>query len=138
MVIPVILSEYSQEPPTERGRVKIAAGPLYDLARVHALAKDSDKLKALTKKCRNDVDKFFAGDYEEVAELILCLKGGDYIDSEWCENGGGGIAACDAYCVRRVEELPATGKRYTFEYFLKFAISKTGALVLVVSCHTSG
>jgi len=122
----------------ECGRVKIAVGPLYDLARVHALAKDSDKLKALTKKCRNDVDKFFAGDYEEVAELILCLKRKDYIDSEWCENGGGGIAACDAYSVRRVEELPVTGKRYTFEYFLKFAISKTGALVLVVSCHTSG
>lgn len=132
----MILSEYSQEPPTEYGRSKIAGGPLYDLARVHALAKDN-KLNALTKKCRNDVDKFFAGDYEEVAELILCLKEKDYIDSEWCENGGGGIAACDAYSVRRAEELPVTGKRCTFEYFLKFAISKTGALVLVVSCHTS-
>jgi hypothetical protein len=132
-----VLSEYSQDPPTEFGRSKISVGPLYDLARVQALAEDEDKLLALTKKCRNDVDKFFAGDYAEVAELIKSLKDHDYIDSEWCESGSGGIAACDAYKVRRVEEVPGTGKRETFAYFLKFAIGKAGNLVLVVSCHTS-
>ena len=57
------------------------------------------------------------------------------IDSEWCENGKGGIAACDAYTVYRVEEIPITGKQESFEYFLKFAIGKTGVVVLLVSCH---
>lgn len=132
-----VLSEYSQDPPTKFGRFKISNGPLYDLARVQSLVEDENRLKAWTKKCRNDVDKYFDGDYEEVAKLIQGIKARDYIDSEWCENGGGSIAACDAYTVRRQEEMPGTGKLTTFDYFLKFAISKTGTLVLAVSCHTS-
>lgn len=136
MVIFIVVSEYSQDPPTEFGRVKIAGGPLYELARVQVLAMNEDKLLAWTKKCRNDVDKYFAGDYAEVVELIQRLSAHHYIDSEWCENGSGGIAACDAYSVKRAEDVPATGKREIFEYFLKFAIGKTGNLVLVISCHT--
>ncbi len=136
MVTFYILSEYSQDPPTESGRAKIA-GPLYDLERVWALAQGEGNVNALTRKCRSDVDKFFDGDYAEVAALIQATKARDYLDSEWCENGSGAIAACDAYTVRRTEVVAATGKRETFEYFLKFAIGKAGNLVLVVSCHTS-
>lgn len=137
MVTFIVLSEYSQDSPTEFGRSKIAVGPLYDLARVQALVEDEDKLLAWTQKCRKDVDELFAGDYAEVAELIQSIQVHDYIDSEWCENGNGHIAACDAYKVSRLEEVPGTGKRARFVYFLKFAIGKTGNLVLVVSCHTS-
>ena len=137
MVIFVVDSEYSQGPPTEFGRFKIGASPLYDLNRVQALIEDENNLLAWTQKRRNDVFKFFSGNYAEVADLIQRLKPGDYIDSEWCENGKGRIAACDAYAVQRIEEVPTTGKRETFEYFLKFAIGKTGVLVLVVSCHAS-
>lgn len=132
-----ILSEYSQDPPAEPGRNKIASGPLYQLERVWALAQDGNAVKALTRKCRSDVDKFFDGDYAQVAALVQAIKTRDYIDSEWCENGNGGIAACDAYTVRQIEVVEATGKLATFEYFLKFAIGKAGNLVLVVSCHTS-
>lgn len=137
MVTFYVISEYSKDPPTEFGRFKISTGPLYDLARVQFLVTDENRLKAWTKKCRNDVDKYFAGDYEELAKLIQCIKARDYIDSEWCENGSSFIAACDAYTVRRQEEMPGTGRLTMFEYFLKFAISKTGTLVLAVSCHTS-
>ena len=112
-------------------------GPLYSLDRIRALAQGEDKVQALTRNCRRDVDKFFDGDYGEVAALIQAVKAGDYIDSEWCENGSGGIAACDAYSLQRSEVIPATGKVLTFEYFLKFAIAKGGGLVLVVSCHIS-
>jgi hypothetical protein len=135
MVIFIVDSEYSQSPPTEYGRFKVAGGPLYDLARVQALLQDESKLVAWTKKCRDDVFKYFSGDYSEVADLIGLLRPQDYVDSEWCENGKGRIAACDAYTVRRVEQMPVTGKRETMEYFLKFGIGKTGHLVLVVSCH---
>ncbi|NMM82414.1 hypothetical protein B2J86_16000 [Acidovorax sp. SRB_14] len=72
---------------------------------------------------------------ERVSDVILALRAGDYIDSEWCENGKGAIAACDAYRVSVTEIAPATGKPVRMEYFLKFAVSKTGALVLIVSCH---
>lgn len=137
MVTFYVLSEYSQDLPTASGRAKIAMGPLYELERVSALAQDDGNVNALTRNCRRDVDKFFDGDYAQVAALIQATKAGDYIDSEWCENGRGGIAACDAYKVRRTEVIRATGKYVTFEYFLKFAIGKAGNLVLVVSCHTS-
>ncbi len=136
MVNFIVISEYSQDPPDEFGRFKIAGGPLYGLERIQALLEDESKLVALTQKCRNDVHKYFSGDLAEVVDLMQRLNPSDYRDSEWCESGKGSIAACDAYTVRRTEEVPATGKRATFEYFLKFAIGKSGVLVLVVSCHT--
>jgi hypothetical protein len=136
MVITIILSEYSSAPPTAVGRVKIASpGPLYDLTRVQALAADENQLVLWTAKCRKDVLNLFDSDLAQLGGLIQALTPADYIDSEWCENGRGALAACDAYRVRRQEWAPATGKPMTVSYFLKFAIGKTGRLVLVVSCH---
>lgn len=136
MVKLFILSEYSLNPPEDgQGRVKIANGPLYALERVQTLARDENRLKTWTEKCRKDVRKWFDDDLERVGELILSLRPRDYIDSEWCENGKGAIAACDAYSVSSVEMAPATGHLMRMDYFLKFAVSKTGALVLIVSCH---
>ncbi len=136
MVKIFVVSEYSQQPPDPwEGRRKIAGGPLYDLARVQKLAGGAHQLQAWTEKCRKDVRKWFDDDLECVARLILWLKPKDYKDSEWCENGKGAIAACDAYTVNVVETVPTTGRSVCMEYFLKFAVSKTGALVLIVSCH---
>ena len=136
MVKIFVLSEYSLNPPQDgQGRVKIANGPLYALERVQALAQDEDRLKAWTEKCRKDVRKWFDDDLERVGDLILALKPDDYIDSEWCENGKGAWAACDAYSISLEETAPATGRPVRMEYFVKFAVSKTGALVLIVSCH---
>lgn len=99
------------------------------------LAVDERALQAWTEKCRKDVRKWFDDDWERVAGLLLTLRRQDYKDSEWCENGKGAIAACDTYTVNAVETVPATGRSVRMEYFLKFAVSKTGALVLIVSCH---
>lgn len=136
MVKIFVVSEYSLNPHEGgQGRVKITSGPLYDLARVQTLARDENQLKAWTEKCRKDVLKWFDNDLERVGALILSLKPGDYIDSEWCENGKGSIAACDAYSISVMETAPATGRPVRMAYFLKFAVGKTGALVLIVSCH---
>lgn len=136
MVRKSILSEYSSNPPSAAGRLKIEAdGPLYELARVQALVGDEKRLFLWTTKCIKDVQNLFDSDLQRVAELVQCLKASDYIDSEWCDNGKGALAACDAYGIRRVETVPASGKRMTIEYFVKFAIGKTGRLVLMVSCH---
>jgi hypothetical protein len=135
MVTITIVSEYSSNPPTESGRVKIAGGPLYSLERVKALIQDENRLQAWTEKCRKDVRKWFDDDWQSVVDLLGSLESGDYIDSEWCENGKGAIAACDAYSYRVTETAPATGKPIRMDYFLKFAVSKTGTLVLMVSCH---
>jgi hypothetical protein len=97
--------------------------------------RDEQRLSLWTRKCQQDVHKLFDSDLERVAELIQALRKDGYIDSEWCENGKGAWAACDAYRVRRLETIPVTGKSMTVEYFVKFAVSKTGQLVLLVSCH---
>lgn len=130
-----VVSEYSANPPSESGRVKIAGGPLYDLPRVQVLIQDDNQLLAWTEKCRKDVRKWFDDDWQRVGNLLGSLKDADYIDSEWCENGKGAIAACDAYSCYVTETAPATGKPLRMEYFLKFAVSKTGTLVLMASCH---
>ena len=135
MVKIVVVSEYSSNPPSTNGRVKIAGGPCYALDRVQALAADEDRLKLWTEKCRRDVHKLFDGDLEQVAALVGCLKASDYIDSEWCDNGNSALAACDAYSLRRKEFVPSAGKEMPIDYFLKFAVGKAGHLVLMVSCH---
>lgn len=138
MVRKIVLSEYSSDLPDDPGRVKIATKdgqPLYSLDRVKALVADENRLELWTRKCRRKVRELFDGDLEQVADLINALREDDYIDSEWCENGSNAWAACDAYSISRKEIAPATGKPLTVEYFVKFAVGKTGQLVLLVSCH---
>lgn len=139
MVKIVVLSEYSTSAPTQlgTGRIKIEGGPLYVLARVQQLVDSSDCINLFTRTCIGQVHELFDSDLEQVAWLIQALDSRDYIDSEWCENGKNGIAACDAYRIRRTEVMAATNKPTKVEYFVKFAVSKTGKLVLLVSCHLS-
>lgn len=128
-----VVSEYSGGP--EPGsRVKIPGGPLYSLERVQGMAKRPGCLLLWTGKCRRDVANL-AWDDGDLAEVFSCLKAADYKDSEWCDNGKGAWAACDAYTLRRSEWVEAAGRQMTIGYFLKFAVGKTGALVLMVSCH---
>ncbi|MEN9453369.1 MAG: hypothetical protein RLZZ369_2428 [Pseudomonadota bacterium] len=70
MVKPFIVSEYSSNPPTETGRVKIAVGPLYELKRVQALLQGENRLQAWTEKCRKDVRKWFD---EGVSGMLITL-----------------------------------------------------------------
>ena len=142
MVRNVILSRYTSDPPDEPGRAKITSGPLYGLDEVKALA-NAVQVVLWTRKCIQDVRNLYEGvrdDYDSdrdmVADLLLRLDtAGRYIDSEWCDNGKGGMAACDAYEVRRNDLIAATGARQMTRYFVKFAIGKTGLLLLMVSCH---
>lgn len=134
MVNFLIVSEYIGD--LEPGdRVKIASGPLYALERVQGLVSASGRLTLWTKRCRLKVQDL-GWDADDVAQLLLSLTVVDYKDSEWCDNGKGAWAACDAYTIRRREWVEAARKELTIEYFLKFAIGKTGTLVLMVSCHT--
>lgn len=115
---------------------KIAGGPLYDLTAIQALSVQPDLVKLWTRRC---VDKAadLGFDAAGAGGLIRELSKQDCRDSEWCENGKRGAAACDAYTLSRLEHVEAVNKSYRIEYFLKFALSKTGTLVLMVSCHAS-
>ena len=133
MVNFIVVSEYSGGP-TPGDRVKIGGGPLYPLERVQALASKPGGLLLWTRKCVRDAANL-TWDADDVASVISALTPGDYKDSEWCDNGRA-WAACDAYTIRRWEWVETARKELNIEYFLKFAIGKTGALVLMVSCHT--
>lgn len=91
-------------------------------------------MKLLTAKCRQDAQNL-GWDEDDIAQLLLSLTARDYKDSEWCDNGKGAWAACDAYAVRRREWVETARKELTMEYFLKFAIGKMGTVVLMLSCH---
>jgi hypothetical protein len=142
MVRNVVLSQYTSDPPQESGRVKIAGGPLYDLTQVLSLA-EAAKVLLWTRKCIRDVRNLYEAVRDEydsdlamAADLLLRIpESGRYLDSEWCDNGQGGMAACDAYEVGRSDPVLTTGRRQYTRYFVKFAIGKTGQLLLIVSCH---
>lgn len=128
-----IISEYSGGP-DPGDRVKIGTAPLYPLERVRTLASDPKQVRLWTRKIAKDVRNMVWSEVD-VAELLAELQPHQYIDSEWCTNGSGAWAACDAYAVQRREWVSTVNKEMNMEYFVKFAIGKTGALVLVVSCH---
>ena len=92
-------------------------------------------LNTWTDRCDKTVYELFAGDLEAVADLLGHVRPADYRNSEWCTNGRNAWAACDAYALRRVEWVASAGKEMGVEYFVKFAVGKTGQLVLLVSCH---
>lgn len=129
------LSAYAGDQPKDGGSRKIIGGLLYALAEIQALAATPGTVNLWTAKCRRDVANL-ALDAADVGALLQELTERDYRDSEWCDNGKGAWAACDAYHLRRNEYVETAGKTFRMEYFFKFALSKTGKLVLMVSCHT--
>jgi hypothetical protein len=131
-----IVSEYSSPPPTSGSGEKIVGGPIYSLERVREILKDGTGLQLWTRDCASNV-RALGWIHDDVISLVRKLESGNYIDSEWCENGKGAYAACDAYTVRSREWVVAADKEMMIEYFMKFAINKLGTMVLTVSCHTS-
>lgn len=135
------LSAYEGQPPTEVGkeRVHIRNGPLYDKADVLLLlGKGDDSTTLWTRNCVQDVQAL-AFDIADVRELLKqALTTGHYINSEWCvQKITGPWAACDSYRLSRQEWNDAAYKYLPCEYYVKFAIAKTGKLLLLVSCHLS-
>lgn len=71
-----------------------------------------------------------------IGEAVRC---GRFLGAEWCvQKPDGPWVACDAYSLRRHEWIEAAGKEMLAEYYIKFAIGKTGLLLLLASCHLSG
>jgi hypothetical protein len=134
---PINVSAYAGTPPADGESRKIQGGPLYGAEAINQiLLRGEESFTAWTRKCKDDLQKY-ALDGQDVVELIAeALRVGRYRDSEWCrQNSRGPWAACDAYTLTRKEWIPHAHKEFLIEYYIKFAISKTGTLVLLVSCH---
>lgn len=132
------LSAYQGDPPAnERSSRVITGGPLYATKDVLALmAQGECALVPWTRKCKDDLMRL-SFDLSDAHALVQeALNHGRYRSSEWCQQQPTGPwAACDAYQVRRDEWVQAAHKEMMFEYYIKFAIGKTGKLLLLVSCH---
>ncbi len=139
MVNITIVSKYSSEPPlNEAANRIIPGGPLYSAEEVlELLANAGDQaITPWTKKCNEDMQKWTL-DADDLLELVdIGLRTGRFRGSEWCvQQPNGPWAACDVYLVKRREWMPNAHKDMDFEYYIKFALSKMGVVLLVVSCH---
>lgn len=132
-----VVSRFSEQPPLSmNGRAKIAGGPLYSADEVVRILNDAPPVFG-TSKCIKDAQNLCLDDTAVGMLLKEAVTQGRYKDSEWCElKSGGPIAACDAYELKRMEWNEFAHKELECNYFLKFAIAKTGKIVVTVSCHT--
>lgn len=139
MVNDRVVSRFTGTPTRGKGGI-IQRHPLYAEEEVLRLL-DQQGVEAFTlwtNDCQKDVQNLEL-DHEGVMELIRsALINGKFINAQWCQQKPGGPwAACDAYSVTRSEWIEAAFKSMDIQYYVKFALNKSGKLLLVVSCHTS-
>lgn len=141
MVNKTIVSRFTGNFPLDEGAPrKIAEGPLYPATEVLALLAESgaQAVSAWTRKCQSDMQKWSL-DTDDLCELMeIALRSGHFRGAEWCvQRPNGPWAACDAYSLVRREWVAHARREIDMEYYIKFAIAKTGKVLLVVSCHPS-
>lgn len=130
MVSVRILSRFDEgfsEDKLEGGNRKISDGPLYPVEEVIELLKTAH-LNFATRKTKNDILNLEWDEVDVAKYLHKAVSHGHYLSSEWAWlKSGVSCAACDAYRLNEGD----------LSYYFKFAIGKTGALILIVSCHLS-
>lgn len=124
-------------PPNESNR-KIAGEPLYRPEEVLELLADaaSHPVVAWTRMCIENTQGLGFSQKDFCALLRLAVSSGRFRGAEWCiQSGDGPWAACDAYSVVRREWIANAHKEMAIEYYVKFAIAKSGTKILLASCH---
>lgn len=129
------LSRYPEPPPPgNQADLQIRGGPLYPLAEVFAVL-DAGGIRPWTKTCIKDLQEQ-AWNNDDVIELLRNgLRAGNYRSSRWCRDNNGNWAACDDYLIHHREWNQVAHKDIDFTYYVKFAIARTGQVLLIVSCH---
>jgi len=136
MVKPVNVSRYAAPPPeADHQNRRIAGGPLYFEAEVLAALADQGATFWTRRSAENAQE--LGLDHGDVAELLRdALRLGRYHGSEWCEQKPSGPwAASDVYLLSRREWNDNAFRELPIDYYLKFALAKSGRVVLTVSCH---
>lgn len=111
----------------------ITAGPLYPIDDVQELLGHG---VIATSLFTTDAGADAADECLSLADVIKIVKEaiehGRYKNSQWCRHSSEGpFAPCDAYSIRRKNISGVTSN-----FYVKFAISRTGALLLIFSCHS--
>lgn len=137
----VNVSEFAGAVPqdiTEQGFDRtIPDGPLYEQRQVLALLQSDGRLEPWTRKCVKDLRDKLSLDHEGAAKLVReAVVSGEFRNSEWCRGNRESFwAACDAYVLKREEYIQYAHKYMEIEYYIKFAINRSGKLLLLISCH---
>jgi hypothetical protein len=139
MVNNLNVSKYTGVPPqSDTADRKIAGGPIYSSTDVqNLLGNNGSNIIAWTNKCSDDMQKNSL-DLEDVEKIIsACFSSRSYFKgSEWCKQAPTGPwAACDAYVVFFNQWNEYAYKELEYEYYIKYAIAKSGKVLLTVSCH---
>lgn len=134
------VSAFIQDPPTgtTNGRININ-GPLYKIEDVlKILESKGNTTIPWTRKCTQDIQNL-ALDTDDIRDLLKqAITQGRYLNSEWSvQKPTGPWAACDSYRLQREEWADYAHKYISCNYYVKFAIGKTGKILLLVSCHVS-
>ncbi|MDO3377822.1 hypothetical protein M3027_06765 [Geoalkalibacter halelectricus] len=135
----MIVSRFSGALPAVGADRTIPGGPLYPAEEVLKLLKaGGGAVRVWTRKCAADVQQLALDPDDLIALVSEAVARGRFTGSEWCQQKPAGPwAACDAYALTRHEWVQASRKELAFDYYLKFAIGRTGTILLLVSCHLS-
>ena len=117
------------------GDRRISDAPIYDPDQLLALAQ-AENVTFWSKGARRDAVKWSL-DIPDVSRLVVAaLQGGRFLRSEWCQSKAGGPwAACEAWIITQREWVENASKYMDITYYLKFAISRTGRILLMASNH---
>ena len=139
MVTKTIVSRFVGDPPSDEAACrKIADGPLYPVDEVMALLAKSDArtVRVWTNKCQRDVQTLSLDTVGLCKLMEIAVQSGRFRGAQWCvQRPNGPWAACDAYSLVHREWIDTANRYMDITYYIKFAIAKTGNLLLVASCH---
>lgn len=112
---------------------KISGGPLYqDIRQIIRSA----SVTAVTEQCRKDVAALGKDEDALKGSIYRAVTQGRFRGSEWCQINANNVwAACDAYSFTEKTWVEAAHKEMECEFYIKFCIGITGAVVLIVSFH---
>lgn len=112
---------------------KIIGGPLYDNI---ASVITSANISVVTDQCTKDVAALEKDESALRESIKRAVSSGRFIGSEWCQINSYSVwAACDAYSFFEKAWIEAAHKEMDCEFYVKFCIGITGAVVLTISFH---
>lgn len=132
------VSAYNGMPPKHGSSRFITNGPLYGKQQVSELC-TKQAVNLWTKESILDARKLNL-ETPEIAQLIhKALNEGKYENSQWCQSKNSGPwAACDSYAISVSRFMLPECKEILVTLYFKFAISKTGGALLIISNHREG
>lgn len=107
--------------------------PIFKLEQVLSRFQSTDDIIPSTRECKDNLTDLL-WTTKDILETLKALKQCDYINSQWCKISSKSWVPCDAYSA----SVKFGESENTFiKIYIKYTVSPTGKVILVVSCHES-